>query len=88
MKRQPFVPMTFKEERARQQDINVNVRMNEDWQQDLKEFKAIAGIESDSTALKAALIIAKNVLHSQFSDKIKAQLALDRQPKSKESKSQ
>lgn len=76
----PFAPKTFKEDRARQNDTTINVRLNEDWQQDLKAFKAIAGIENDSTALKAALIIAKNVLHSQFSDKIKAKLSLVRQP--------
>lgn len=76
-----FIPQLLPEERARPQDINVNVRLNEEWQDKLNSLKSIAGVDSDSTALKIALEIANNILHLQFSNKIKAELTLGRQAK-------
>ncbi|MFA5888584.1 MAG: hypothetical protein WC852_07795 [Candidatus Nanoarchaeia archaeon] len=81
MKARAFIPQLLPEERARPQDINVNVRLNEEWQATLQAFKSVTGIDSDSTALKLALKLANNVLQMQFSNKIKAELTLGRQAK-------
>lgn len=80
-----FMAKTLKEERARPQDINVNVRLNTDWQAALRSFKEQTGQENDGTAFKLALEIANNVLHSLFSGKIRSRLTLERQARNSQS---
>ena len=65
----PFVPQRLEEERDKDKSEVLPVRINQEERAWLNQIKTDLNIKSDSTALKKAAFVGKNVIHDVFGTK-------------------
>jgi len=69
LEKKPFVNYTLDEDKEESSSETINVRLNVEDRKRLEELKYLLYEPKDSTALKYALELARNVLQSQFSER-------------------
>ena len=69
IEKQPFKSYTLDEDKEDTTDETVNIRLNAEYRVMLDEFKYLLHEPKDSTALKYALEIARNVVQATLSER-------------------